>query len=401
MKRIKRQGGVQMAKVNFDQVINRKNTASVKWDIMKLVYGKDDLLPMWVADMDFLPPAQVTEAIKKRIEHGIYGYTFAPPSTAGAIQSWLWKRHQWEIDTSWIVYSPGVVPAIGTVIQALTAPGDRVMLQSPVYTPFFDMIKRNGRVIVNAPLTLENGRFAINFTEFEQKLKEGVKLFLLCNPHNPGGRVWTKAELLKIGELCLQYNCIILSDEIHSDLIFRPNVHVPIASLSEELKRQVITCVAPSKTFNIAGLQASAIITANEKWRAAVKNVQSRQGTSSLNVFGIAAMEAAYLYGEEWLEELLIYLKGNLETAKSYIEENIPKLRLMEPEGTYLLWIDCRLLGLSDQEIQEKLLNVGKLALEPGKKYGPGGEGFVRMNLGCPREILMDGLGRLKKAFAM
>lgn len=384
-----------LAPNEFHKVINRSNTASVKWEMTKLVYGKEDLLPMWVADMDFTPPQKVTEAIKNRVEHGIFGYTYTPATTGEAIKDWLKRRHNWEIETSWIQYSPGVVPSISTVILALTEPGDKIMLQSPVYTPFFTMVEKNDRIVVNAPLTLEEHRFEIDFEVFEQSLQQGVKLFLLCNPHNPGGRVWTKDELLRIGELCLKYNCLILSDEIHSDLIFKPAKHVPIASLSKELGQNVITCVAPSKTFNLAGLQASAIITANERIRVAISRVQQQQGAFSLNVFGTVAMEAAYVYGEDWLESLLTYVKENVAIAKRYIEEKLPKLSVMEPEGTYLLWIDCRELGLTDKEIQDRLLTIGKLALEPGNKYGPGGEGFVRMNLACPQEILLEGLKRL------
>lgn len=388
-----------LAPTEFHKIIDRSNTASVKWEMTKLVYGKEDLLPMWVADMDFSPPAKVTEAIKNRVEHGIFGYTFTPPQTALAIKEWLERRHDWKIETSWIQYSPGVVPSISTIIQALTSPGDKVMLQSPVYTPFFTMIEKNDRVVVNSPLRIEEHRFEIDFEAFEQSLKQGVKLFLLCNPHNPGGRVWTEKELMKIGELCIQYNCLILSDEIHSDLIFKPKKHIPIASLSEELEQQVITCVAPSKTFNLAGLQASAIITANEIFRVAISRVQQQHGSFSLNVFGTVGMEAAYQCGEEWLEALLSYLAENVAIAKQYITEKLPKLKVMEPEGTYLLWIDCRELGLSDKEIQDRLLTIGKLALEPGNKYGPGGEGFVRMNLACPEEILLEGLRRLKLSF--
>jgi cysteine-S-conjugate beta-lyase len=392
-------GGVTMDSTEFHKVWDRSNTSSVKWEMTKLVYGDDDLLPMWVADMDFPPPPQVTEAIKARVEHGIFGYTFTPPSTGEAISEWLSRRHNWKINPAWIQYSPGVVPSISTVINALTQPGDKVMLQSPVYTPFFDMVKKNERIVVNAPLIFADSTLRIDFEDFEECLKQGVKLFLLCSPHNPGGRVWTKDELVKIGDLCSKYHCMILSDEIHSDLVFKPARHVPIASLSKELEQQVITLIAPSKTFNIAGLQASAIITANPKWRAAIGEVQHRQGAFSLNAFGIVAMEAAYRYGEEWLESLLTYLAENVAIAKRYIEENIPKLTVMEPEGTYLLWIDCRELGFSDEVIKERLLTIGKLALEPGAKYGPGGEGFVRMNLACPQEILMEGLRRLKASF--
>ncbi len=388
-----------MASSDFHKVFDRSQTASVKWEMTKKIFGADDLLPMWVADMDFQPPREITEAIKKRTEHGIYGYTFIPPSTSAAIQNWMEQRHKWKINPDWIEYSPGVVPAISTVIQSLTNPGELVMLQSPVYTPFFDMIERNGRVIVNTPLVTQEHRFQINFDLFEQNLKQGVKLFLLCNPHNPGGRVWTKEELIKIGELCLKYNCLILSDEIHSDLVFKPAVHSPIASLNPELEQQVITCIAPSKTFNIAGLQASAMIIPNENYRAKIKRFQQKQGFFSLNLFGIMAMEAGYQYGEKWLEELLSYLSENVSIAKQFIEENVPKISVMEPEGTYLLWLDCRNLELTDKEIKERLLTKGKLALEPGAKFGPGGEGFVRMNLACPQETLIEGLNRLKISF--
>ncbi|MGJ7920087.1 MalY/PatB family protein [Neobacillus sp. LXY-4] len=387
-----------MTAAEFHKLFDRKNTASVKWEATEKIFGEKDLLPMWVADMDFKPPVEVTDAIKNRVDHGIYGYTFIPPSTDEAVQLWMDKRHNWKIDRSWIQYSHGVVPAISIVIQALTEPGDKVMLQSPVYSPFFDMIEKNGRIVVNAPLQLENEHYSINFDTFEENLKQGVKLFLLCNPHNPGGRVWKQEELLKMGELCLKYNCLILSDEIHSDLVFKPGVHIPIASLSNDLENQVITCVAPTKTFNIAGLQASALITANGKLRAKIKKIQIQQGAFSLNIFGIVAMEAAYRYGDKWLSELLDYLSNNIRIAKQFIEENIPNITLIEPEGTYLLWLDCRKLGLSDQELKERLLQKGKIALEPGTKYGPGGEGFVRMNIACPEETMREGLMRLKLA---
>ncbi len=384
---------------NFDKIFDRTNTASVKWEATKKIYGVEGLLPMWVADMDFQAPKEVTEAIYKRADHGIFGYTFTPNSTVEAIQNWLEKRHHWKIQPEWILYHHGVVPAISTAIQAFTNPGDRVMLQAPVYAPFFGMIKSNDRTVVNAPLELHGNRYQINFEIFEQKLKEGVKLFLLCNPHNPGGNVWTKDELLKIGELCLKHNCLILSDEIHSDLVYKPAAHIPIASLSDELEQQVITCVAPSKTFNLAGLQASAIIIANEKLKRQFNKIQLQQGFFALNTFGIVAMEAGYRYGEMWLEELLTYLVENKRIADHYMKENIPQIKIIEPEGTYLLWLDCRNLGMSDSDIQKALLEKGKLALEPGTKYGTEGSGFLRMNIACPKNTLLEGLDRLKAAF--
>jgi cysteine-S-conjugate beta-lyase len=382
----------------FDQVILRKNTASVKWDSMKVVYGEADLLPMWVADMDFLPPKAVIHALQERLNHGVFGYTVVPESTALAIKDWLKNRHQWDIDTSWLLYNSGVVPSLGTIILALTEPGENVLLQSPVYTPFFTMIEKNNRNVVNCPLQLVDERFEIDFSAFEETLQNGVKLFLLCNPHNPGGRVWSSVELKKIAELCHKYNVIIVADEIHSDLVGSPYRHIPITSINPDYQDFVITCIAPSKTFNLAGLQASCMIIPNEALRETVKNIQEKQGFHTLNVFGIVGMEAAYRHGQHWLDELLVYVQKNLQLVKNFIEQELPTIKVMEPEGGYLIWLDCRETGLSDDELMNHLLLKGKLALEPGTKYGLGGEGFLRMNVGCPREMVQDGLERLKFA---
>ncbi|MDZ5472066.1 MalY/PatB family protein [Bacillus sp. 31A1R] len=389
-----------MKSINFQQVVDRAKTASVKWDLTKVVFGTEDVLPMWVADMDFKPPFEVHEALQERISHGIYGYTYVPSSVAAIIQKWLENRHKWTIDPSWLLYSTGVVPSISVAIKAFTKPGDKILIQSPVYTPFYDMIKKNDRTILHSPLTLSQSKkqYEIDLKDFEEKLIKGAKLFLLCNPHNPGGRVWSENELRSIADLCLKYNCLILSDEIHSDLVFPPNVHIPIASLDEKYKNQIITFIAPSKTFNLAGLQSSAVIISDEDKREKFKNEQERQGFFTLNTFGIIAMEASYRHGEKWLNELLAYLKENIEITKEFLRVNLPDINLIEPEGTYLLWLDCRQLKLTDEEIKHALLYKGKLALEPGNKYGPGGEGFVRMNIACARETLMDGLNRLKKA---
>ncbi|WP_042353858.1 MalY/PatB family protein [Bacillus rubiinfantis] len=382
----------------FDEQIDRYNTASVKWEATKDVFGEADLWPMWVADMDFRPPEAVMEAIKKRAEHGVYGYTYIPASTKQAIEQWALKRHGWKIESSSMLFCSGVVQAISTAIQTFTEEGDRVLVQSPVYTPFFDMIENNKRIVVNAQLILKGNQYRIDFAAFEDALKQGCKLFLLCSPHNPGGRVWTKAELAKIGELCLKYNCLILSDEIHSDLVYKAYKHTPIASLSNELAENVITCIAPSKTFNIAGLQASVTIIKNKEKRERFEQTIRRQGFFSLNTFGIIAMEAAYREGEAWLEDLLDYIQSNKEIAVNFLQDNLPKITCVDSEGTYLLWLDCRGLGLSDEELRRLLIQKGQLALEPGAKYGPGGEGFVRMNIACPKDHLIEGLNRLKTA---
>lgn len=384
----------------FNERINRLKTSSVKWELTKDIFGEQDLWPMWVADMDFKPPQAVIDAIKNRVDHGVFGYTFVPPSVSDAISAWLLKRHQWEIKSSWLLYCSGVVQAISTAINTFTNEGDKVLLQSPVYTPFFDMIEKNKRVVVNSPLVLDGNRYQIDFAQFEEALQQGCKLFLLCSPHNPGGRVWTKDELWKIGELCLKYNCLILSDEIHSDIVYKMYKHIPIASLSDQLSEKVITLVAPSKTFNLAGLQASAVIIKNKAMRTQFQDQLKRQGVFSLNTFGIIGMEAAYREGENWLDELIDYLQDNKEYTIQYLTEHFPQITCIDSEGTYLLWLDCRRLGLSDKDLRNLLIQKGKLALEPGPKYGHGGEGFVRINIACPREDLIEGLERLKRALS-
>lgn len=385
----------------FHEPIDRTRTASVKWELTKEIFGEKDLLPMWVADMDFRPPEKVIDAIKERVEHGIFGYTFIPPSTHKAIQQWLEKRHHWRISLSWIIYHNAVVPAISTAINTFTKKGDKILLQSPIYTPFFEMIEKNERTVVNNSLVLKDNRYEIDFIDFENKLQSGVKLFLLCSPHNPGGRVWSKEELIQMAELCKKYDCLILSDEIHSDLIFQPAKHIPIASIQEhQYSHNILTCIAPSKTFNLAGLQSAAIIIEEETLRKRYKEALSKQGFFTLNIFGILGMESAYRYGEEWLDSLLLYLEENSRMAKNYIRTHLPDIEVMNSEGTYLLWLNCRKLGLTDTELKDRLIQKGKIALEPGTKYGEGGEGFVRMNIACPQEVLQEGLIRLKKAFA-
>ncbi|WP_110928652.1 MalY/PatB family protein [Bacillus massiliglaciei] len=383
----------------FDELYERRKTGAIKWDALKTIYGTEDILPMWVADMDFSSPPGVQEALLNRAQHPIFGYTSLSDKAVEAITDWVLYRHQWKVQHESILFCPGVVTGIATVIQACTEPGDKVMLQSPVYTPFFTMIKNNGREVVNSPLLVENNQFSIDFKVFEDKLKQGVKLFLLCSPHNPGGRVWTKEELLKIGELCKKYEVTIVSDEIHADLYFPGHKHVPAASINPDLENQTITLMAPSKTFNIAGLQASFMVVSNPELRKKISAVQGAIGFHGLNLFAITALEAAYREGADWLNELLTYIEENVRITQAFIETEIPALNVFKPEASYLVWIDCRTLGHNDKEIQRLLVEKGKLGLEPGNKYGQGGEGFVRMNIGCPREVLMDGLNRLKKAF--
>jgi cysteine-S-conjugate beta-lyase len=384
---------------NFDEQINRLNTDSVKWNGIKMIYGTEDILPMWVADMDFASPYQIKEALMKRVEHGIFGYGVPSSEINTVVKHWVKRRYKWDIKEEWLIPSSGVVTSIAFAIQALTEKGDKVLIQTPVYYPFYSMIENNGRKIVKNPLVLKNDKYEIDFNDFEDKLKSGVKLFILCSPHNPVGRVWTRKELEKMGELCERYGVYIVSDEIHADIIYEPNVHTPMASLNRYWENNSITCIAPSKTFNIPGLQASVMIIPSSEIREKVRTVQGTIGFHGLNIFGNVAMEAAYKYGEEWLEALLPYLQKNRDALIQFIREEIPELNVVAPEGTYLVWIDCRKLGLSDDEIKERLIHRGKLGLEPGVKYGTEGAGFVRMNIGCTYKTLQDGLKRLKRAF--
>lgn len=382
----------------FDRRIDRKDTGSVKWELTKELFGEDNLLPMWVADMDFAPPREVIEAIQKRAEHPIYGYTFVPETTATAICTWLKKRHDWQVKSNWILYANGVVAAISTAIQSFSNPGDKIMIHTPVYTPFFEMIKKNDRIVFHSPLLLNEDSYEIDFDNMENGLKTGVRLLILCNPHNPVGRVWSKSDLLKIGELCEKYDCLILSDEIHSDLIVKGK-HIPIASISKTLANRVITFVSPSKTFNLAGLQASAVIIENENLRKKFKEMSERQGFFTLNTFGITAMENAYRYGEEWLEQLLDYLRDNISVTEQYLNKHLPEITFIRPEGTYLIWLDCRNLHLDEIKLVKRLIEKGKVALETGSKYGAEGIGFMRMNIACPRSLLLDGLERIRISF--
>lgn len=392
------EGGIGIM-FDFDEQINRLNTDSVKWNGIKMIYGTEDILPMWVADMDFASPHQIKEALMKRVEHGIFGYGVPSSEINTVVKHWVKRRYKWDIKEEWLIPSSGVVTSIAFAIQALTEKGDKVLIQTPVYYPFYSMIENNGRKIVKNPLVLKNDKYEIDFNDFEDKLKSGVKLFILCSPHNPVGRVWTRKELEKMGELCERYGVYIVSDEIHADIIYEPNVHTPMASLNRYWENNSITCIAPSKTFNIPGLQASVMIIPSSEIREKVRTVQGTIGFHGLNIFGNVAMEAAYKYGEEWLEALLPYLQKNRDALIQFIREEIPELNVVAPEGTYLVWIDCRKLGLSDDEIKERLIHRGKLGLEPGVKYGTEGAGFVRMNIGCTYKTLQDGLKRLKRAF--
>ncbi|MEA4847627.1 MAG: PatB family C-S lyase [Clostridiaceae bacterium] len=385
-------------KYDFDKIIDRSGTDAIKWNNLDKTFGKADILPMWVADMDFEAPQPVIDALIKMSQHGIYGYTEKPDSFYSSIIKWIEKRHGWHVRDEWISVTPGVVPALSFSILSYTEPGDKVLLQSPVYHPFFSSIKNNGRIIVNNQLKYENNEWKIDFEDLELKFKSGVKVMILCNPHNPVGRVWSRKELESIGELCIRYNVVIVSDEIHSDLIFGDHVHIPIASISEELAERTITCVAPSKTFNIAGLYTSAVIIPDKSLRDKFIKTINRMGVEAKNLFGITAMEAAYTHGEEWLDQLLPYLEGNLDFLVNYFNIMIPKIKVSKPQGTYLAWLDCRELGMAQKDLVDFFIYKAGVGLNDGAAFGAGGEGFMRMNAACPRSLLEEGLKRIENA---
>ncbi len=383
----------------FDERIDRYETHSVKWDHTDAIFEKENLLPMWVADMDFKAPQAVIDALTKRIQHGIFGYSMPTEHTKSAIQGWLEKRHHWSINQEWIVFTPGVVPALSAAVNTYTKKDEKVVIQSPVYYPFRDMVEKNERLVVDNPLKMENGKYVMDYEDLETKLKDPeVTMLLLCNPHNPVGRVWTKEELRKVAELCLANNVLIVSDDIHFDLIFKGNDHTLISTLSEDISANTITCIAPSKTFNLAGMQLSTIIIPDEDKRDQFNAYMGKLGLFAPSPFGIVAVEAAYNHGEEWLEQLMDYLEGNLAYLTTFIKERLPEIDLIEPEGTYLVWLDFRKLEMSHEELEKFIQNDAKLALDEGYIFGDGGKGFERINIACPRSILQEGLERLEKA---
>lgn len=384
----------------FNQAINRKGTDSAKWDYTKRIFGVEDVLPMWVADMDFPAPDEVIDALHARVDHGIFGYTMPGADTEKAIQGWLKKRHNWEIDSKTITYTPGIVTALSMAIQAYTGLEDKIVVQSPVYYPFFELAKKHNREVLYNQLILSNeNRYEINFDDLEEKLANKMtKMFILCNPHNPSGRVWSKEDLTRIGELCVKYEVLIVSDDIHSDLLLFNHLYTPIASINKKIANQTITCIAPSKTFNLAGLQASAVLIPNDSLKRKFTTVLQLHGLTSINTLGAEAMKAAYTYGDKWLDELIRYFEENVDLIETYIQENLPYVKVIKPEASYLVWLDVRDLNKSDEEIQKLLLNKGKLALHLGSTFGENGSGFLRMNFACSRETLKEGLTRLKRA---
>ena len=378
----------------FKSLPNRKGTRSAKWDLVKNIFGSDDVQPMWIADMDIEIAEPIKDALIKRIEHGVFGYTITDNQLNLTIKNWLRKQHQWEIDPDWIIYSPGVLTTIHMTILSQTNPGDKILIQTPVYHPFHQIIKYHDRELVTNPLIFENGQYTIDFDDLEEKFKQGVKALLFCSPHNPVGRVWTKSELVKILELAKKYNVLIISDEIHADLIYQPYQHIPLNSLDTMMSNRIVSCYSPTKTFNLAGLQVSYAIIPCKKMREEIASALSNYGMGSLNTLGITALEAAYQHGDEWLSHLIKLLDHNRQIVKKAFA-NCTKIDVIEPEGTYLLWLDCRKMNLTQGELVKFMNEEAKVGLNNGLSFGEEGRGFMRLNLASPSSYIKVGVDKI------
>jgi cystathionine beta-lyase len=391
--------GFGMGKYNFDAIVERRNTDSIKWDFGMKRMGRDDLLPMWVADMDFRLPDEILSDLRKRVDHGVFGYTDPGETYYGTVKYWYKKRHGFDINSKWIVVTPGVVYAIACAIRALTEPGDAVLIQQPVYYPFEGTIIANGRKAVNSQLVYRYGRYEIDFADFEKKIIDNnVKLFLLCSPHNPVGRVWTKQELLKIADICAAHDVYVFADEIHSDFVYKGYKHTPYITLGETYNQKLIVGTSASKTFNLAGLQVANIIIPNAKVNSIFRRENAANGYSQPNILGMTATGSVYMRGEKWLDELLVYLEGNLAYVRNFLREKLPQVKLVEPEGTYLIWLDFSGVTKDPKELEKIIVDKAKLWLDSGDIFGRKTALFERMNIACPRKILEQAMEQLYDA---
>ena len=382
---------------DFDAVVDRHNTNSAKWDFCDKFFGTKDVLPLWVADMDFRSPQPVIDAVRRVAEHGIFGYTGIPQSYYEAAIDWMKRRYDWEIQKDWFVFTPGVVTAINMLIRTFAQPGDGIVLQTPVYYPFFSCVNNNDCRFIDNPLRFENGQYVMDLDDLEKKIDERTKMIILCSPHNPVGRVWTRDELTKLGVLCLRKNLLIIADEIHEDIVYPGSNHTAFASIAPEFADRTITCTSASKTFNLAGLHTSNIIISNQDLRERFQKTLTRCAVHSADPFGIAAAEAAFRYGEDWLRQLIAYLQGNLSFMTSRIEKRMPQVDLIQPQGTYLAWLDCRHIGITQPELKDSMIYKAKLGIEEGMPFGAKEPGYFRLNFACPRATLQEALERLEK----
>lgn len=383
---------------NFDATISRKGTGCRKWDSLNSIFGHEDVLPFWIADMDFAAPPGVTAALKDKVEHLVYGYHTRDQSFYQAVVEWQSRRHGWNIKQEWVLNAPGVVPSINFAILALTEPGDQIIIQPPVYPPFFSCITKNKRQVVENPLINRSGYYVPDFEDLERKMNPKVKMLLLCSPHNPVGRVWTQSELSRLADICLRHNVIIVSDEIHCDLVYDGHKHLPLSILGPDVAQSTITFISPSKTFNIAGTYTSLAIIPNECLRSKFSQLMDALHLESGNLFGITAAEAAYRTGGQWLDDLLPYLESNAKLLTDYIKNNIPGVSTYLPQGTYLAWLDFAKSGIPVSDLSQFLVQKAGLGLNKGTTFGTQGAGFARFNFGCPRSLLIEGLSRLEAA---
>jgi cystathionine beta-lyase len=396
-------------KYNFDEEVDRRGTNSLKWEFMEpedepghwdhtdRSFGEGRVLPMWVADMDFRCPEPVVQALVDRAQDGIYGYAAPTEAFQGSVVSWMKRRHGWEIQPEWICPTPGVVCALHMLVRTFVAPGEGVIIQPPVYHPFARSIQHGGAEVLNNPLVYEGGRYRMDFADLERKARDPrARMLILCSPHNPVGRVWTREELLRLGEICLQNDVLVVADEIHADLVLRGHRFTPFAGLNEDFAAHSVVCTAPSKTFNVAGLQTSCIVVPDADLRGRYAATLDLHGLHLVNTFGLVALQAAYDHGEDWLAQVLPYIESNLDYLEGYVRQYIPQINVIPPEGTYLVWLDCRRLGLDDQALKKLMLADARVYLDDGVIFGPGGSGFQRINIACPRSILMEALDRIR-----
>ena len=387
--------------LDFDTVIDRKGTRSLKYDFAVRRGKPKDVLPLWVADMDFQTSSYITDALEDMVKHGVFGYSESEEHYFGAVQNWMERHYNWHVKESWMTKTPGIVFALAMAVKAYTQENDAVLIQPPVYYPFKEVVEDNHRRLVNNTLVLgEDGTYTIDYEDFEKKIiEENVKLFILCNPHNPVGRVWTKEELERLGDICLKHGVFVVSDEIHADFVFERK-HTVFSEVKEAYRDISMICTSPSKTFNIAGLQISNIFISNPEKATAFRRQVAAAGYSQVGLPGLVACEAAYRHGDEWLEGVLAYIKANAEFTRAYLQEHLPRIKMTKLEGTYLVWLDFRDYGLTDKELDEKILNQAGLWLDSGAVFGKCGEGFQRINIACPRKTLQQALDRLIDVFA-
>jgi len=383
---------------DFDRIVNRVGTDSIKWDGRERVFGKADVIPLWVADMDFETPEFIRKRIAKRLENPILGYTYRGEGFAGSFTGWVKRRLNWTVDPSWVTFMPGVVAAVSVAVLAYTRPGDEVIIQPPVYHPFYFCVEGHGRNLILNHLIHKNGRFTFDLELLKRQITPKTRMLILSSPHNPGGTVWTPEELSGLVSVCKEHDIRIVSDEIHSDLVFTPNRHTPILKVAEDYQHRILLTMAPSKTFNLAAMSTSIVVITDEKERKQYEDLVHTLHIGMGNVFGIEALQAAYEEGDQWLDQLLIYLEGNRQFIHDFLRSEIPRVEMMVPEATYMTWLDFRKLGMTSEVLNKFIIEKAGLGLNNGTQFGPGGEGFMRLNFGCPRSLLEQAMQQLKDA---